>query len=361
MAIRDVIKTVGARTITSVRNHFYDARHRADAMQFIRNVEQHTGRRLTKAMRREADDYAKAVFGSTRFAPWLYVYTLIHGRFREGWIPDNYLGRVVMPAANGPLRFIGDYKTFSNIALKTDLLPDIACFIEGHLYDRTMSPIDARQIRDLLPAGKNNVFVKQDDSSRGIGVHHMSCDALNDEFFHSVGNCAIQAPVEQHPYFDEFTSASVATVRINTVRELDGSFAHRAPYLRLGYGDTAWILGNNSLQISILSEDGDLDPIGYDTHDFHSCTAHPDTGVPFENKRVPKFTEVAAACVDLHSKMPHFGMIGWDVTIDRDEKVKIFEWNTDHPGIKLAESTMGPCFTGLGWEKLKDVPLAPTL
>jgi hypothetical protein len=355
MATRDIIKTVGARTITSVRNRFYDARHRTDAMQFIRNVEQHTGRRLTKAMRREADDYAKAVFGSTRFAPWLYVYTLIHGRFREGWIPDNYLGRVVMPLANGPLRLIGDYKTFSNVAMSTDMLPDVAYFIEGNLYDRTMAPIGAHQIRDLLPAGQSDVFVKQDESSEGVGVQRISCDALNAEYFRGVGNCAIQAPVEQHPYFDEFNSVSVATIRINSVRNLDGSFGYRAPYLRFGYGDKAWILANSSLQISIVSEDGDIDPVGYD-QDFRSHTTHPDTGANFENKRVPKFAEIAAACVDLHSKVPHLALVGWDVTIDRDEKVKIFEWNTDHPGIKLAESTMGPCFTGLGWEKLKDVP-----
>lgn len=359
MAIRDVIKTVGARTITSVRSRFYDARHRKDALETVRKIEQHTGDRLTKAMRREADDYARSVFGSTRFAPWLYVYTLVAGHFREGWIPDNYLGRIVMPRANGPLRLIGDYKTFSNIALRTDMLPDIAYFIKGNLYDRTMSPIDAHEIRDLLPAGQNDVFVKQDDSSRGVGVQRISCDALNDDFFRGLENCAIQIPVEQHPYFEEFTSVSVATVRINTVRELDGSFGYRAPYLRFGCGDSAWIQANSSLQISILSDDGDLDPIGYD-QDFLSRTTHPDTGANFENKRVPKFAEIAAACVDLHSKMPHLGLVGWDVTIDRDEKVKIFEWNTDHPGIKLAESTIGPCFTGLGWEKLKDVPQALT-
>ncbi len=360
MATRDVIKTVGARTITSVRTHFYDARHRSDALETVRKIEQHTGRRLTKALRQQADDYAKSVYGSTRFAPWLYVYTLIHGSFREGWIPDNYLGRIVMPAVNGPLRFVADYKTFSNIVLSTDALPDIAYYIEGALYDRAMSPIDARQIRDLLPAGQCDVFAKQDDSLRGIGVQRISCDALNDEFFHGFGNCVIQSPIEQHPFFDEFTSKSVATIRVNTVREPDGSFTKRIAYLRFGHGDTAWIQANSSVQISILTDDGDLDPIGYD-QDFLSCTAHPDTGVPFENKRVPKIADAVATCIDLHSKVPHFGMIGWDVTIDRDEKVKVMEWNIDHPGIKLAEPTIGPCFTGLGWEKFIDEPPAPTL
>lgn len=360
MATRDVIKAVGERAITSVRTRFYDARHRSDALETVRKIERHTGRRLTKALRRQADDYARSVYGSTRFAPWLYVYTLIHGSFREGWIPDNFLGRIVMPAVNGPLRFVADYKTFSNIVLSTDTLPDIAYFIEGALYDREMSPIDARHIRDLLPAGQSDVFVKQDDSSRGIGVQRISCDALDDAFFRRVGNCVLQYPIEQHPWFDQFTDRSVATYRINTVREPDGSFGKRIAYLRFGYGKAAWIEANSSVQISILNDAGDLDPIGYD-QDFLSCTAHPDSGVSFENRRVPNIADAVATCIDLHSKVPHFGMIGWDVTVDRDEKVKVMEWNIDHPGIKLAEPTIGPCFTGLGWEKLIDDPPAPTL
>lgn len=360
MTTRDVIKSVGARAITSVRTRFYDARHRADALETLGKIERHMGHRLPTAVRRQADDYARAVFGSTRFAPWLYVYSLVHGSFEEGWIPDNYLGRIVMPVLNGPLRFVADYKTFSNIVLSTDALPDIAYSIEGGLFDRAMSPIDASEIRDLLPAGQSDVFVKQDDSSRGIGVQRVPVDTLDDDFFRELGNCVVQSPIEQHPYFDEFTTRSVATFRINTVREADGSFGYRAPYIRFGYGDAAWIQANSSLQISILNDDGDLDPIGYD-QDFLSRTAHPDTGTTFENKRVPYFKEVAATCVALHSKVPHFGLIGWDVTVDRDEKVKVMEWNIDHPGIKLAESTIGPCFQGLGWERLQDTPIPPTL
>ncbi len=356
MTVRDVIKTAGERTIASVRGRFFDARHRKEAMGAVQTIERHTGQRLTKAMRRNADDYAVSVFGSTRFAPWFYVYAMISGRFQEGWIPDNYFGRIVIPAVNGGLRFVPDYKTFSNIVLRTEALPDIAYYIEGVFYDRTMAAIDARHIRDLLPAGQNDVFVKQDDSGRGSGVQRISCDALNAEFCRGIGNCVIQSPIEQHAFFDEIITGSVATLRITTVREPDGSFRHRAAYLRLGRSDTAWIQADNTVQAAVINDDGDLDAIGY-TQDWRCYTAHPDTGVPFENKRIPKFTNAVTTCVELHAKRPQFAIIGWDVAIDRDEKIKIIEWNADHPGIKFSEATTGPCFRGLGWENIRTAGL----
>lgn len=350
MATRDVIKSVGEKTITAVRSRFFDARHRREAMQAVRTIEQHSGRRLTKAMQSKADEYAASVFGSARFAPWLYVYALINGRFQEGWIPDNYFGRTIIPAVNGGLRTVPDYKTFSNTVLRTDALPDIAYYIEGVFYDRTMSIIDVRQIRDLLPSGRNEIFVKPDDSGRGKGIQRISCDALNDELCRGIGNCVIQSSIEQHPFFDEFITGSVATTRITTVREPDGSFSRRAAYLRFGRNNTGWIQADNSVQAAVVNDDGDLDATGY-TQDWRSHTTHPDTGVAFEGKRIPKFAEAVATCIDLHAALPQFAIIGWDIAIDRNERVKIIEWNADHPGIKFSEATTGPCFQGLGWEK----------
>ena len=56
-------------------------------------------------------------------------------------------------------------------------------------------------------------------------------------------------------------------------------------------------------------------------------------------------------CLALHSKVPHFTVIGWDVTLDQVEQIKLIEWNSNHPDIKFSEATTGPCFLGLNWEK----------
>lgn len=53
----------------------------------------------------------------------------------------------------------------------------------------------------------------------------------------------------------------------------------------------------------------------------------------------------------LHKKAPYARCIGWDVTVDGDENVRLLEWNPEHNGIKFSEATQGPCFADLGWER----------
>lgn len=47
--------------------------------------------------------------------------------------------------------------------------------------------------------------------------------------------------------------------------------------------------------------------------------------------------------------------IGWDVTLDDQENVRIMdmEWNAGHNDIKFSEATQGPCFSDLHREWLK--------
>ena len=77
----------------------------------------------------------------------------------------------------------------------------------------------------------------------------------------------------------------------------------------------------------------------------------PDTGFIFENKQVPKFNEAVKLCEALHGGIPQLAIIGWDIAIDANERVKILEWNTGHCDIKFSEAMTGPCFRGLCWER----------
>ena len=45
--------------------------------------------------------------------------------------------------------------------------------------------------------------------------------------------------------------------------------------------------------------------------------------------------------------------IGWDVTLDDQENLRVMEWNAGHNGIKFTEATQGPCFSDLRREWLK--------
>ena len=193
------------------------------------------------------------------------------------------------------------------------------------------------------------LFVKKDRSSRGEGIITLPVEKLTKERFRLIGDCAIQLPIVQNEFFEEMIASSVATIRLTTVRDRNGRIDMRAAYLRLGRRDTEWVQSENSIRVAITNRAGDLDNFGY-TQDWRRWDYHPDSGYSFKNARIPKFNKAIDFCVALHRKAPHLTIIGWDVTIDSTDQIKIMEWNSNHPDIKFSEATTGSCFVGLNWE-----------
>ena len=132
--------------------------------------------------------------GSRRYAPWLYVYTLISGKFQEGWIPDNFFGRVVCPRVNKELVAVTGFKTFSNVVLKTDALPDIGYYIGGNFYNRDLALIDASELRKQSRNTQGKLFIKKDRSGRGEGIVRLPVEQVTEERFKIIGDCVIQSP-----------------------------------------------------------------------------------------------------------------------------------------------------------------------
>jgi hypothetical protein len=73
---------------------------------------------------------------------------------------------------------------------------------------------------------------------------------------------------------------------------------------------------------------------------------------------LPGYARASALVRALHQSLPHLGVIGWDVMIDADAVPWLIEFNTAHPAITVPESTVGPCFLGLGWHELRLQPAA---
>jgi Sugar-transfer associated ATP-grasp len=134
-------------------------------------------------------------------------------------------------------------------------------------------------------------------------------------------------PIQQNEFFDRIIAGSVATIRLTTVKDRSGRIALRAAYLRLGRTDTEWVQSNNSIRVAIQCSTGELDNFGY-TPDWKRCEGDPDTRYRFQNQKIPKFKTAVELCLALDSKVPHFTVIGWDVTLDQAEHIKLMEWNS---------------------------------
>ena len=357
MSYLGVARETAENLLNAAYANRYDRSHRQEALRAVAVIEGSVGRKLSNRSKRIADDYAESVLGSRRYAPWLYVYTLVRGEFRSGWIPDNFFGRQVYQRINKPLFIATMFKSFSNVILRTDALPDLAYYIDGVIYDRDLSPISIAMLRDIVGQSSEGVYIKRDGSTRGRGVAKVQCKDLGEDLLREIGNCVIQSAIIQHPFFDQIITGSVATVRVTTVKNGDGRVGVRASYLRLGRKNTAWVMSANSVRVAVVGDDGELDSCGY-TQDWRQWLCHPDTGFSFSGHCLPNFSKVAETCVALHERVPHFTIIGWDVSVDRQERVRLIEWNGGHCDIKFSEATTGPCFTGLNWESFRDLPPA---
>jgi hypothetical protein len=250
---------------------------------------------------------------------------------------------------NKGLGVFTEYKSLTNAVLKTEALPDLAYRLDGLTYDRNFTPIPIAALREIAGPEVTHLFLKKDGVSRGDGVVKLAIHEITEERLKPIGDCVIQLPIRQHAFFDEIVSGSVATIRITTVKDGNGRIDVRAVYLRLGRSENEWVQAKSLVRVAII--DGELDAFGY-TPEWRRWLCHPDTKVGFAGKRIPRLAEAIETCGSLHRSVPHFVILGWDVAVDSDERVQIMEWNGGHTDIKFSEAVTGPCFLGLGWERL---------
>lgn len=316
-----------------------------------RAIEEKHGR-TDPAQLRLADAYASDVFGDACYAPWLHVYTALSGKFKEGWIPDNYYGWVVVPKLKGLYGQVSHLKPVARLLFRDDAFPDLAYYVNGIFYTADHIAIPDSEVANVVFRSTDSVAFKLDQTSQGKGVFLMDRSEFDVARIRQLGNGVLQRFIVQHAWFDQFRSKAVATVRLTTVVDDAGHVSLRACFLRLGRAADTYIRPDSEVCVPIDLATGRLFSKGY-LSDWTDAHVHPDSKVAFEGLTLPAFSACADKVVELHAKVPFARCIGWDLTVDSAGKVVILEWNAEHNDVKFSEATQGPCFADLGWEALK--------
>ncbi|CAM4144597.1 sugar-transfer associated ATP-grasp domain-containing protein [Zobellia nedashkovskayae] len=306
---------------------------------------------LDSKIKKRADEYAIEILGWKGFSPWLHTYSAINGRFLEGWIPDNYYGKIVIPKIQGAYGKISFLKPLCNRLLNIEASPEIASYINGFWFDNNLQPISKLLVKDVIFKHTNQVICKLDQSYQGRGIFQIEKKDFDISLIEKKGNCVIQGYIEQHSFFDEFIPDSVATIRITTVIDNQNKISVRASYLRLGRLNETHVKSVSHVRVPIDSTNGTLKDMGY-LANWQTTTIHPDSKVTFLSKTIPQYQESVNLVLNLHERMPMVRSIGWDIIINNDNKPVLMEWNGYSNDIKFSEATQGPSFTGLGWENL---------
>ena len=318
-------------------------------LTLLKRIERAEGK-LDPELRKLCDQYAVGILGSKKYAPWLYVYALIAGRFKEGWIPDNYYAGIVVPSMKGPYGYTSDLKGWQSSLLTTNF-PDILYRVNGLFFDTERRVVSCQEAVNVIFSSRDEVVFKIDQGKQGNGIQVIRSGDLTGQDLCSWPNGVFQWYIDQHPALARFHPDSVATLRLTTAVTDSGAIALRAAYIRFGTGSDSHVKSASHLRVPVDISNGTLTEFGY-TADWIKTDRHPDTGGMFSGSTIPSFSGCVVKVLEAHSEIPFVRCVGWDVTVDNSGAVHILEWNGAHNDIKFSEATQGPCFADLGWETL---------
>ena len=324
--------------------------HRQQARKTLNSLESAHGKTDPQLIKL-SDEYASEVLGWRGYAPWLYVYSAVAGRFKEGWIPENYYGKVVLPAVKGDYGKVSDLKPLTKKLFNSSVFPDSAYYVNGLFFSDKYEVLRDDEVPAVLFKSSPVIVFKVDNSLQGKGVSVFKKDSFDPQQVRLLGNGVFQHYIEQHEFFDGLMPTSVATLRVTTVLDDKGVYTVRACYLRIGRSADAHVKSASHVRVPVDLQSGALDAQGY-LPTWLTIDRHPDTHVAFAKKIIPCFGSCLSTVLELHKLMPYARCIGWDLIVDKQQSIKVMEWNGNHNDIKFSEATQGPCFSDLGWEKI---------
>ncbi|WP_282124607.1 sugar-transfer associated ATP-grasp domain-containing protein [Algibacter mikhailovii] len=336
--------------ISYAKKYNYNYGHNNMAYHALETIESIKGRTDPKLLG-EAMDYAMDVLGWSGYAPWLQAYTAMSSEFREGWLPENYFGTVIVPKLQNDVGKTSFLKPLSKKLFNSSVFPDVGYFVNGSFYSKYYKPIMVSHVTEYLFKDSDRIVFKSNNSAQGMGVSVFTKNDFNYFKIKTLGDGVFQTYITPHAFFNAIMPNSVSTLRILTVLDQEGKASVRAVYLRVGRTQDSHVKSSTQISIPVHLETGALHALGY-SKSWYTLDQHPDTGFVFKDQKIPYFSSFIKTARDLQQAMPFVKCIGWDMVLDCDNAIQVMQWNGFHTGIGFAEFTQGPCFKGLGWENL---------
>lgn len=326
----------------------------AKVERYLRNLRTQ-GRNITESQINQCIEYATEVLGDSRYAPSLKVFTAVQSTFKEGWIPPNYYEDVVIPKLKSRYGDIGNMNTlvgriFPDLTGHDGIFPNLVYFSGGHFMNHRLEIIPDDKVEEILFSTSDKVVFKADGNFGGAGIRFIERKDFDPFEIRAHGFGFFQEVIKQHRSLSEFNPHSVATLRINTVVGKDGSVKMPLAFLRVGIENDSCIRQGREM-LNMVDRDGKLLPVA-SLEEYVLVEEHPNTRFRCGGFAVPKFQEAVELCVELQKRVPFICSIGWDISIDQEERVRILEYNTRHNGFQYGEALVGPCFSEFGWESL---------
>jgi hypothetical protein len=276
---------------------------------------------------------------------WGAVMTALNEQPSRDYVSEAFYYSQMLPRMNN-LKFVETY-TDKNLYHHFPfgyLTPDVLLRkISGRYFDKDYEPISIDKIQLILNSHQGHVVIKPAiESGSGVNIWvgpamHAYTELSRREVMRDI---VVQPRLQNHPSIAYFNESSVNTFKVMTAFDGERHVA-LGGHLRIGRaGSVTDNRGSGGLAVGIR-DDGSMCDFALGPG-FIKFDKHPDHKIIFKGNKFDRYAEITSLCCDLHHYFPHFGMIGWDATIDSDDKIRIIEINLSWHGIQVTQFSHGP-------------------
>ena len=272
----------------------------------------------------------------------------VHGNFDVRYLPERIHKVYLDPSQvkRGFNRPWEDKNYCERFQPKLPLPHTFVRNVDGCFLDHDYKPISCEEAKGIMLDNLPLIVKPSIDSGEGKNLRLVSDEKGVEEVFTAYQKDYLaQAVIEQCELFQKTNPHSVNAMRIVTAM-VDGEAKLMSGMLLTNTTDAIACNMNTSPGMGVvcigIDNDGKLYNTGY-YENAKPLQALPN-GLEFGGLEVPSYREAVKLALEAHNGMPMFGIVGWDITIDKDNKPLIIEWNLHAIGMYHSQLTTGPLF-----------------
>ncbi len=309
--------------------------------------------KLTKKQKEEIQKFWNKHFGKKISLKWHEYFLKVNGEFSPRYIPTYIYYAEIYPKLNDPRiavvysdknmidRLLGDRVKLPNTYIKNY---NGNYYIDGKVVTKREAIEQCLNIEDAVIKhsldtcqGKSILRFKSVD---GI-VTGKGCPNTIEKLLDSYAtDFIVQSAIRQSATMAKLNPTSLNTVRIMTYWGKDGIVPVFA-VVRMGRSGAVIDNASSGGMYCGVNMDGTLKKNAYTLFPFTSHTQS-DSGVVFEDFKIPNFEALKNKAKELHTMLPYAKIIGWDLCINDQDEIELVEINANSPG--LFQGATGPAF-----------------
>lgn len=263
------------------------------------------------------------------------IYQELNPDFSEDIVPDTIWHTYIEPYFNDVIYEKGNNdKNYFEFLIGKEHVPYayLHC-INGQLLDHDYLPTHPELIASSLSECAELICKPSIDSGGGRGVSFVKQPIREDTITELIvtykGNFILQEVLPQSAFMSKFNDTSINTIRIMALI-YKGKFEILSSFIRVGESGARLDNVSSGGYFIHINKDGSIKEIAftkdYKTKKVTACREI-ESGFDYYGKTIPNWEKVVALVSSVHFKLAHFGIINWDVALDKNDNPIIIEYN----------------------------------